>query len=429
MMKRDNIKLRRVLLILLVVAGSFLIVALAYSQDKFKLKPGARGKICLNCHVNFEDKLKNPFIHTPVKTGDCSGCHNPHTSYHDKLLAADRDKICYKCHQSMIPENSKSAHKVVVEGNCILCHDPHGASNKFNLLRAGNELCFGCHTDMAGSVKSAKFRHKPVEEGCLNCHNPHASTEAAFLLKDNVPSLCLRCHQTDKPSFVSRHMNYPVAKGRCTSCHNPHGSNRGSILFDNVHKPVENRMCNQCHVDPTSQTPFATKKPGYELCMGCHSNFINDVLSKDRIHWPVVDKKGCLNCHNPHASPENYLLKKPMKELCGTCHEDTIRRQERSETKHPPIQEGQCTACHLPHSSDYSFLWNQSSILDVCGNCHNWSKHATHPVGEKFRDKRNKNIPVTCLSCHRAHGTEYKKFIPFTNTTTLCIQCHAEEKR
>jgi len=428
-MKRRDITMKFRLFVLSFAVCTFFIAAQAYSQDKFKLKPGARGKICLNCHVAFQDKLKSPFLHTPVKSGECSGCHNPHSSSYDKLLAADRDKICYKCHQSMIPEKSISAHKVVVEGNCTLCHDPHGSDNRFNLLRAGNELCFGCHTDMAESIKKASFKHNPVEKGCLNCHDPHASVQADSLLKNPVPSLCIGCHKTDKPSFVSRHMNYPVAKGRCTTCHNPHGSSRGSILFDNVHKPVASRMCNQCHVEPTAETPFATKKPGYELCMGCHNNLINEIFSKNRMHWPVMSKKGCLNCHNPHASTETYLLKEPMKALCGTCHEDTIQRQDRAESKHPPIQDGYCTNCHVPHSSDNSFLWNQASVLDLCGTCHDWTNHSTHPVGEKFKDPRNKNLSVLCLSCHRAHGKDQQRMIPFVTITNLCIQCHGEMKR
>ena len=40
------------------------------SQDNpFRLKPDARLKICLTCHADFEDKLKKPFIHTPIKRG------------------------------------------------------------------------------------------------------------------------------------------------------------------------------------------------------------------------------------------------------------------------------------------------------------------------------------------------------------------------
>jgi hypothetical protein len=46
------------------VVSSFLIVSLGYAQqNKFKLKPDAKGKLCLNCHENFKEKLNLPFIH------------------------------------------------------------------------------------------------------------------------------------------------------------------------------------------------------------------------------------------------------------------------------------------------------------------------------------------------------------------------------
>jgi predicted CXXCH cytochrome family protein len=421
---------RRYKLILLGFAIIFLLVAsLAYSQDKFKLKPGAKGKNCQTCHVNFEDKMKKPFLHTPVRAGECTGCHNPHASSHGKLLADAVNKVCNRCHKAMVPDNAVSSHKVVVEGGCVKCHDPHSSDSRFNLLKAGNDLCYGCHQSMGEAIEKARFKHAPVTKGCIGCHNPHGSAKARSLLADNVPALCVKCHKTDTPSFIKQHVNYPVAKAQCTICHNPHGSDTGGILYNNVHKPVANKMCNQCHNEPTSQAPFATKKPGYELCRGCHSNMMNEVFSKNRMHWPLMSKEGCLSCHNPHASTQNKLVKAPMIKICGQCHGDTIARQERSETHHPPIAEGNCVACHSPHASDNSFLFKQASVIDLCGTCHDWQRHSTHPIGEKAVDPRNKNLFVQCLTCHRSHGTENKQFIYTPVVSELCTQCHAQYRR
>jgi predicted CXXCH cytochrome family protein len=118
----------------------------------------------------------------------------------------------------------------------------------------------------------------------------------------------------------------------------------------------------------------------------------------------------------------------PIK-LCGTCHADTIQRQERSVTKHQPVKEGMCMTCHAPHASDNVFLTVQASTLVFCGTCHDYQKHSTHPVGNKVIDKRNKNLSVECLSCHRSHGTEYKKMLPFGTVSDLCTQCHLEYQR
>jgi len=431
-------------LLLILILGS---VSLTHGQNKFKLKPGASGKLCLNCHDQFQEKLKNPFVHTPVKAGECTDCHDPHTSSHGKLLSEGTNQICFNCHDQIIPAKAKSSHKVVSEGNCVKCHDPHASKQKFVLLKSGNDLCIACHKTMGETLAKVKFKHPPVEKDCLNCHDPHGSAQSDHLLKEDLIALCNGCHKPDRPAFVQQHMNYPVANGRCTSCHDPHGSDRGGILYVNVHPPVANKACQQCHEPPSSQTPFRTRRPGYELCKGCHSSMVNDAFNKNRIHWPLVDKTGCLNCHKPHASKEKKLLVGDSKSLCGKCHSDTMafqvklaekEAQEKAIAKgkvikgaltHAPIQEGNCEVCHATHAADNVMLLKEPSMVKLCGACHDWSKHSNHPMGEKVIDTRNKNVTMQCLSCHRSHGTGYRYMIPLPTVTELCVQCHKQFKR
>jgi predicted CXXCH cytochrome family protein len=153
------------------------------------------------------------------------------------------------------------------------------------------------------------------------------------------------------------------------------------------------------------------------------------MFSKNRLHWATVGKDGCLNCHSPHASPQQDLLKEPTIPLCGKCHADTIQRQANAPTKHEPIADGMCTVCHSPHASDNTLLFTQKSTIEMCGTCHDWQKHSTHPIGEKIIDKRNKNLTMQCLSCHRSHGTEYKHMLPSPTVSELCTQCHVEKLR
>jgi len=407
-------------------------VPLLHAKDndlQFKLKPGASGKLCLKCHTPFQEKLARPFVHTPLKKGDCTGCHNPHTSDHGKLLDAEGKGICATCHSPVIGSKPLSVHKVVADGECMKCHDPHAAGSKYNLVKEGSQLCFSCHKAMGDALAKVKFHHSPVAKGCLTCHLPHASDKATFLLKEDVTALCLGCHKADKPLFIKKHMGYPVASSRCTGCHDPHGSNVAGILYDNVHKPVANRMCNQCHEEPTSATPLKTKKAGIDLCRGCHNDMFNTTFAKNRIHWPLMTQKGCLSCHNPHAGKQKGILRAPMAQLCGGCHADTMKRQQKIISKHEPVVEGRCTECHDPHASDFLFLTKKKADYDLCVTCHDWGKHSTHPIGEKTRDPRNKNLGIGCASCHRSHGTEFKKMLYFPTTTEMCIQCHEQFKR
>ena len=402
--------------------------ARAESEGKFHLKPGASGTLCLECHVAFQDVIKQAAVHTPVKAGECTSCHAPHAADHGKLLGATADAICATCHGSMIPEGATSTHEAVVQGHCVSCHDPHASPNKAQLIRAGNDLCLGCHKEMKSSLEAATHRHAPVDRNCLGCHDPHASKEARSLLVKAPPSLCLGCHKPEQPGFAQAHMNYPVAKSDCTSCHDPHGSKNPGILWATVHEPVRNRMCSQCHGEPAAGQ-VTMKRAGADLCRGCHNDLILEIGSKNRVHWPVVDRSACANCHEPHASRTPALLAAPQKQLCGGCHPDSIARQDRSLTKHPPVDEGECTSCHLPHASDATFLFASADDKVVCGACHDWSGHSSHPIGEAAVDQRNPNLRLGCESCHRAHGTPFKRFAHGDVKGDLCMQCHTQITR
>jgi len=224
-------------------------------------------------------------------------------------------------------------------------------------------------------------------------------------------------------------MGYSVSKSNCVSCHDPHGSGAAGILWANVHKPVANHLCTQCHNDPGSPQALATRKNAPDLCRSCHGDLMNTMLAANRVHWPALDRRSCLNCHNPHASPGKGLLLQPMKNLCGSCHPDAIEKQVRSVTKHPPVESGDCTTCHDPHSAAGNHLLANANTLELCGSCHDWQRHSTHPIGEKVVDKRNKNLTMDCLSCHYAHGSANKHLAPYDTKAELCVQCHEELRR
>lgn len=427
--------LRSTTLFSLCIITSLIIAAPAYSKDKFKLKPGAEGKICLQCHETFQKTLKSRFLHPLVKKRECTGCHAPHTSSHKGLLAADSTTLCQSCHQEVLPENARSTHETVLKGNCKACHDSHGSNVKSILLKSGSQLCFDCHKDVSENVGNVRFKHKSVEQdkGCLNCHNPHASAESNNLLQKKVPSLCKKCHKTDKLVFKRKHMDYPVADSNCNSCHNPHGSNKRGMVFDVAHAAVAERKCTECHQKPTS---LKTKRPPTELCRDCHTKMVNQTFNKNRVHWPLVDNVGCLNCHDPHAAKEEKLLNASLINVCGKCHADTVELQELSK-KNPkneqlcePVKTGNCISCHSPHAADDVLLLTQQSIsVDLCGRCHEWQTHSTHPIGKKVIDQRNKNLTLDCLSCHTACGTgNNPAMLPFNTTYELCTQCHVERR-
>src|SRR4030066_1194997 len=102
--------------------------------------------------------------------------------------------------------------------------------------------------------------------------------------------------------------------------------------------------------------------------MECHKDVINEMFNKNRLHWPLVDKTGCLNCHSPHATKQKKLVTDSIINLCGECHSDTVTLQEISKNNPEnqnlckPIKEGNCIACHSPHTSDNVLLTPKPSM-------------------------------------------------------------------
>ncbi len=74
-------------------------------------------------------------------------------------------------------------------------------------------------------------------------------------------------------------------------------------------------------------------------------------------------------------------------------------------------------------------MFKNADITQLCGTCHDWLQHSSHPMGEKAPDPRNKNLQVQCLSCHRSHGTEFKHFMPYATNSELCTKCHETFRR
>ena len=125
----------------------------AATAQKFKLKPGAVGQACLECHATFQDVLKKPFVHTPVKSKDCAGCHNPHAAQHGKLLDASPSQTCLACHADVVPKNARSTHRPVEEKGCAGCHDPHAS--------APSSTCSSPATSSAAAATSPSSSRRP----------------------------------------------------------------------------------------------------------------------------------------------------------------------------------------------------------------------------------------------------------------------------
>ena len=294
--------------------------------------------LCLSCHP---DKVDFPFLHGPTSAGDCTSCHNPHESNSKALVTKEGSELCLTCHFDMQEEMKKKTVHPALLGGCTSCHNPHGAQYKKLLSAEGKNLCFQCHPKIMEKVEKAKAVHAPVntERGCASCHSPHASNTPK-LLSNTGKELCLGCHR----NLIRKNMTVlhgPIQTGMCTACHDPHGAKEANLLIKQFPADI--------------YVPYTDQQ--FELCFSCHNR---DLLrfpdtsfatgfrdGEKNLHYVHVNKKekgrNCKVCHNMHGSTSPKLI--ADKALFGKW--DLPLKFVKTETG------GSCApGCHKPYNYD-----------------------------------------------------------------------------
>ncbi|MBU0673828.1 MAG: cytochrome C [Proteobacteria bacterium] len=283
-----------------------------------------------------------------------------------------------------------------------------------------------------------------TKPAALLCNECHRLRKGQFDFKKLVParSNCTtKCHE-DKGK--AKHVHGPVGAGVCISCHSPHGSFEPSFMERSgqelctichqarkeefsqkvLHAPVE-EGCTECHNPHESDMRYQLNGTGDRvstLCYNCHEK---GMFSKDHQHAPV-EEGDCIACHRPHSSPNNFLLIAPPAggELCFLCHED--RKVEfQMEYLHAPVQED-CSQCHDPHSSPNKYqLIKKGDDGTLCAMCH---ADATPEIYATINNATVKHPPVAegrCVDCHRVHSSSYPSMLK-DSLETMCLSCHTD---
>ncbi len=304
-------------------------------------------ELCFSCHTAFG---KKPHVHSPVKSGMCTTCHNPHASDESKLLTQPLRDLCLSCHPDKV--NYKFIHGPTSAGDCTACHTPHESDNKSLVLKEGPELCLTCHMDMQDVMKK-KVVHGAVLSGCTSCHNPHGSSFKR-LLPEEGPKLCFQCHsQIAEAIEKAKQVHAPIKTEKaCASCHSPHSSDNNKLLA----------------------------KEGKDLCLECHKNIIKKTMKV--LHGPISAGK-CTPCHDPHGSKYAKMLSKEFPDDVYVAYNDKEYEL--------------CFSCHnrdLLRYPDTSFA---TGFRDGERNL-----HYVHVNREKGRN---------CALCHNLHGSSNPKLI------------------
>jgi predicted CXXCH cytochrome family protein len=181
---------------------------------------------CFACHEDIEQQVAGAVApHAAVFTGErCANCHDPHGAGRPELLRDSQDVLCLQCHDQPIEaaagrtiqgmgellRDREFLHGPVRTGNCTACHNVHGASHA-RLLRerftdqfyasfdlANYALCFDCH--QSGLVTEPRTTAlTDFRDGDLNLHYVHVN-------RDEKGRTCRTCHEihgSDLPKHIA----------------------------------------------------------------------------------------------------------------------------------------------------------------------------------------------------------------------------------
>jgi predicted CXXCH cytochrome family protein len=374
---------------------------------------------CLDCHEELREVIERAFPHEPAYEEECTLCHSPHAARYDNLLSMRERALCTACHRdTVLSFMAGEIHTPVREGKCVVCHQVHGSEHAGLLVAEGNQLCLDCHEYQA-SQTTLPTVHEPFVEGeCSDCHDPHGSAHADQLVAP-ANALCALCHPTDAPELVEAHYEIPVEGTNCAGCHDPHGSIEPGLFLPIAHEPFAEGSCDMCH-QVESDSPRLVRATGGRLCQPCHSDYPDQSLAF--VHAPV-EEGNCSACHVVHASRHPGLTPAGLEETCQTCHVELEERAATARSVHPTrFEDGSsCDACHRPHASDEEDLLSRGGIR-TCLACHETERHG-HPLGDDRLDPRT-GQPITCVTCHDPHGTDFAYQLIGERTRGLCLECH-----
>ncbi len=198
-----------------------------------------------------------------------------------------------------------------------------------------------------------------------------------------------------------------------------------------LHEPFHMGACELCHVGTGAKPGKLITKNIEELCYKCHKVRYNKKVD----HKPVKEGR-CIDCHDPHQSNTKFLLKgKNVNDLCMKCHSVGNKKKikkvvdMKAAYRHKPAEKS-CVECHEAHTSNFKKLLKDEGKMNLCLDCHSrlekhidmrkWIKKVKYKHGAITDSKRK------CLECHDPHATNHKGILR-KQQVKMCLSCHDKE--
>jgi len=213
------------------------------------------------CHK--ADVVEKEFVHEKAVVQNCYLCHQSHPSVIEKLLKADKDKLCRSCHPLLRDMMQEAAGETEKEGEGEAEPDAiNGDVSQMVGVREGSE-------------------EMPVTEDGINLVSERPGGD------QQVPGISLAEYEksTKEHTVFTEYLKVtPVPQGsECGFCHSPyHKAELGKL---------EMETCAQCH-----QFVYQLLSAASAVPLTWHQTF---------------EEKSCTVCHDAHSAPYPYLLKEP----------------------------------------------------------------------------------------------------------------------
>jgi predicted CXXCH cytochrome family protein len=167
--------------------------------------------LCRQCHQSWiEGALDKQRVHWPMMSDKgCSQCHSPHASRQKGLLPDKTGAVCATCHADTLELQQLSIRnpdfpnlcEPVKKGNCTACHSPHSAQQALLFDGASSiDRCGRCHEWEAHSshpigAKVNDPRNRNLTMDCLSCHRGCGTSNYPNMLDfPTTYDLCVSCH-------------------------------------------------------------------------------------------------------------------------------------------------------------------------------------------------------------------------------------------
>ena len=337
-------------------------------------------------------------------TGQCSNCHTMHNSQDGELMAtygADGQ-----------PWKGTGPFLALTRGDCLGCHGQGGADNIISI--GGSDIPQVYHTG-ATDLAAGNFRHI-LTSGDGKGHN-------VIPLSSNDGTL------TQPPGW---NCAYPVTNEQLTcagnyGCHGYRYKNLGadSDIMKGTHH--QNPASGKCDVadELSNSYRFLLGVKGLE---NPTDKWENKTPTSHNEYFGAITPMEDLFCFDCHAfAPSNPMWASPASQtisgFCCTCHDDFHTVEGIGGTSRPYIR----------HPSDI--------ILPTDGEFAGYTTYdVTAPVGRTTVPSSISSAVtpgsdvVTCLSCHKAHGSPYDDILRWDYQSTTyatanegCVVCHTQK--